>query len=637
MALLLPNSIFFHAGRTAGHYVRQVIHEMKIPAYEIGEFHDWPSNIKLDELDSERLYFCFVRHPLEWLRSYWCHEMQFGWSQNVFAEKLKSDSFAEFLCNAIEAYPDGPVLEAFYPFISQCQEVGRQEDLESDLLKILTKAKENVTPSVLKDAGVISVEIDPEIRKCATAPKDLLEKLLEVESKFCRQFGYEGIPPNMIGPKQICLAPYVNFGIAKQLTFKDASFVTGNVNAFVLNDICVQGVIETRRTTMLIKRVLEGLELKNKEVIDVSCTDGVFGFYAEAKGASRVVGAALGMTVATISNLKNALDSQVEFYDLGLYGVENSISGKFDITFCFRMLELLRYPFLAIRTLSRLMKEGGTLVLECGYLNTFNGVPVMYLPVGSESPMFPKECTFFNKESLMNALSSYGFHKFKIHNEFTHGFDKARDFSQMNIAKDKIFHDSDSVVGRLLLSCQWSSSQVDQDTRYLKDGISGRYLSDYWDSQLPSTGCIPEYQPTADTLAHLRNEIISITASSTRLQHELIAAKGTINDREKHLVDTRGILVERTAVLEQVSKDLKERTEELVANRQALADRTAELVANRKTLAERTVLMEQNSKDLAERTAELVANRQTLAERTALLEQAGKDLTKRNDELDQIK
>ena len=623
MALVLPNSIFFHAGRTAGHYVRHVIHQMKIPAYEIGQFHDWPSNIKLDDLDSPRLYFCFVRHPLDWLRSYWCHEMQFGWSQNVYAEKLKSDSFAEFLYNAVENYPDGPVLEAFYPFISQCQEVGRQEDLESNLLKILTKAKENVTPSVLKDIGLISVEIDPEIRKSATAPMALLEKVLEVERNFCQRFGYKGIPPDMIGPKQICLAPYVNFGISKKLTFKDASFVTGNVNAFVLNDICVPGIQETRITTMLIKRVLEGLELKNKEVIDVSCTDGVFGFYAEAKGASRVVGAALGMPVATISNLKNVLDSQVEFYNMGLYGVENSISGKFDITFCFRMLELLRYPFLAIRTLSRLMKEGGTLVLECGYLNTFDGVPVMYLPVGSESPMLSRECTFFNKESLMNALASYGFHNFKIHNEFTHGFDKSRDFSQINIAKDKIFHDSDSVVGRLLLSCQWSYSQVGQDTRYLKDGISGQLLSDYWDSQLPSTACIPEYQPTADTLAHLRNEIISINASFTRLQQDLIVAKSAIGDREKDLFDTRGILVERTAVLNQASKDL--------------AERTAELVVNRQTLAERTALFEQNSKDLAERTAELVANRQTLAERTALFEQAGKDLTKRNDELDQIK
>jgi hypothetical protein len=591
MAVVLPNSIFFHAGRTAGHYVRQVIHEMKIPAYEVGQFHDWPSNIKLDELDSARLYFCFVRHPLDWLRSYWCHEMQFGWSLNEYAEKLKSDSFAEFLCNAVEAYPDGPVLEAFYPFISQCQEVGRQEDLESDLLKILTKAKENVTPSVLKDAGVISVEIDPEIRKFATAPKALLEKVLGVEREFCRRFGYEGIPPNMIGPKQICLTSYVNLGASKKLTLKDSGFVNGNINAFVLNDICVPGIQETRRTTMLIKRVLEGLELKNKEVIDVSCTDGVFGFYAEARGASRVVGAALGMQVTTITTLKNALDSQVEFYNTGLYGVENSISGKFDITFCFRMLELLRYPFLAIRTLSRLMKEGGTLVLECGYLNAFDGVPVMYIPVGSESPMLSRECTFFNRESLMNALTSYGFHDFKFHNEFTHGFDKARDFSQINIAREKIFHDSDSVVGRLLLSCQWSYSHVDQDTRYLIDGISGRYLSDYWDSQLPGTGCIPEYQPTADILAYLRNVIISKNVLSTRLQQELVAAKSAIQDREKDLLDTRGILVERTAVLEQASKDLEARTEELVLTRQ--------------TLAERTTLFEQVSKDLAKRDDEL--------------------------------
>ena len=115
MALVLPHSIFFHVGRTAGHCVRKTIHEMGIPAYEVGLFHDWPSNIQLNETEQKRLFFCFVRHPLAWLKSFWCHEMQFGWSTGEYSNKTQSDSFAEFLTRAVEAFPNGPASEASCP------------------------------------------------------------------------------------------------------------------------------------------------------------------------------------------------------------------------------------------------------------------------------------------------------------------------------------------------------------------------------------------------------------------------------------------------------------------------------------------------------------------------------------------
>lgn len=602
MALVLPNSIFFHAGRTAGHCVRKIIREMKIPTYEVGRFHDCPQNINLDALQDGKLYFCFVRHPLEWLKSFWCHEMQFGWDINEFSERLKSNSFAEFLCKAVEVYSGGPVSAVFNPFISQCDEVGRQENFESDLLRILTKAKENVIPSIVQNTGVITVKVDSEILKSATAPKELLEKVMEVEKEFCQRWGYMDIPPKLIGPNQICLAPYVSLGDSKiEPISEDADFVSGIKNSFVSSGIRVSGIQETRVTTMLIKKVLENLDLKNKEVVDIGCADGVFSFYAENKGASRVVGVDLNLPVTTVETLKSALDSKVEFYTKGVYGVESLISGKFDIAFCFRLLEGLRYPFLAIRTLSRLMKEGGTLVLECGYLNAFNAVPVMFVPVGAESPTFSGECTFFNQESLMNALSSFGFHDFKIHNAITHGFNKDRDFSRLRIESEVVFHDSDSVVGRMLLSCRWSPYQSDQDPRYLMDGLSGQYLSDLWDSQLPESG-IPEYRQTAEMLAHLRDQVNFHKKLSTRMQCELATAQGAIQDRNKSLVDTRQTLVERTAMLEQASKDLVERTLELVETRQSLVERTERL--------------EQVSKDLVERTQELVETRQILVERT---------------------
>jgi len=77
MAVVLPHSIFFHVGRTAVHCVRKTIHEMEIPTYDVGAFHDWPSNILLNEEERQKLFYCFVRHPLALLKSFLYNEIQF--------------------------------------------------------------------------------------------------------------------------------------------------------------------------------------------------------------------------------------------------------------------------------------------------------------------------------------------------------------------------------------------------------------------------------------------------------------------------------------------------------------------------------------------------------------------------------
>jgi hypothetical protein len=241
VALVLPHSIFFHVGRTAGHYVRKTIREMGIPAYDVGSFHDWPSNIQLNETEQKKLFFCFVRHPLAWLKSFWCHEMQFGWSESDYSSKTQSDSFAEFLTKAVEAFPNGPATEAFRPFLMQCQEVGRQENLTADLRRILEGAGEKVVPEVLEQAGVTTVEIAREILDAATAPKEVLEKVLHAERELCERFGYADIPKSLIGPSNVCLATYVPLGESKQPFTTDVQPVRGIENAFSLDGKGFQG------------------------------------------------------------------------------------------------------------------------------------------------------------------------------------------------------------------------------------------------------------------------------------------------------------------------------------------------------------------------------------------------------------
>ena len=561
MALVLPHSIFFHVGRTAGHYVRKTIREMGIPTYDVGAFHDWPSNIPLSEEEQKKLFFCFVRHPLAWLKSFWCHEMQFGWSESDYSSKTQSDSFAEFLTKAVKAFPSGPATEAFRPFLMQCQEVGRQENLAADLRRILERAGEKVVPEVLEQAGVTTVEIAREIQNAATAPKALLEKVLRAERGLCRQFGYADIPKALIGPSNVCLATYVPLGESKEPFTTDPETAREIENAFVLGGKTFPGPEYRRRTTMAIKQVLDGIDFRGKDVIQVGCTDSVFCFHAESRGATRVVAVNRQMR-KVVSSLKSTLGSHLELIEHGIYGVEQAVRERFDVVLCLRWLQMTRHPLLLIRTLSRLMKPGGRLVLNTDYLDCYPGVPLIYTPIGSEAPTNSSSCTYFNKDGLLNALACYGFHDFVIHAELEQGVDASRDFTRMPFPNAGVLHDSESLTGNISLTCTWSPVAADKDPRYALDGVGSGLLVDFWDRQLPADS-LPQHQATEEAIIHLRGQLLASTQQSQQLKDELRTATAAVNDRDKDLENTR--------------RDLVERTDDLVATRQLLIERTTML------------------------------------------------------------
>jgi SAM-dependent methyltransferase len=561
VALVLPHSIFFHVGRTAGHFVRKTIREMEIPAYDVGSFHDWPSNIQLNETEQKKLFFCFVRHPLAWLKSFWCHEMQFGWSQCEYSHKTQSDSFAEFLTKAIEAFPNGPASEVFRPFLMQCQEVGRQENLTADLRRILERAGERVVPEVLEQAGVTTVEIAREILDAATAPKELLERVLHAERELCERFGYADIPKSLIGPSNVCLATYVPLGESKQPFTINPDTARDIENAFLLGDRAFPGPEHRRRTTMAIKQAMAQIDFQGKDVIGVGCTDGVFCLHAESRGASRVV--ALDRAPRAIAEkLKQATNSRMEVVSHGIYGAEQAVSGRFDVVFCLRWLQMTRHPLLLIRTLSRLMKQGGRLVINTDYLDCYPGVPLIYTPLGSEAPINSYCCTYFNKEGLLNALACYGFHDIVIHAELEQGIDASRDFARMPFPKQGVLHASESLTGNITLSCTLSPASADKDPRYASDRVSGQLLADFWDQQLPASGIVT-HQVDQILLVHLRDRFHVFAVESRRLAEELSVATAAAHDRDKDLQNTR--------------RDLVERTKDLVATRHLLIERTERL------------------------------------------------------------
>jgi len=356
---------------------------------------------------------------------------------------------------------------------------------------------------------------------------------------------------------------------------------------------------------MAIKRAMECVDFRDKHVIDVNCSDGVFCFHAESRGAARVVGVDRRLR-KVIERLKSALGSRVDFIESGFYGLDQSMQPGFDVLFCLRFLQMARHPLLLIRTLSRLMKQGGTLVLNTDYLDRYPGVPLMYAPIGSESPTNAYACTYFNKEGLLNALACYGFHDFVIHAELEQGVDASRDFARMPFHNATVLHDSQSATGNITLSCRWSPSEADKDPRYSLDSVTSPVLIDTWDRQLPHSG-LPEHQASEQMLVHLRDQVFQHMEQARRLKDELRTATAAVHDRDKDLENTR--------------RELAERTDRLVAKRQLLAECTDDLAATRQSLVETTDDLVATRQIVVERTDDLVATRQLLIERTERLEQ----------------
>jgi hypothetical protein len=69
----------------------------------------------------------------------------------------------------------------------------------------------------------------------------------------------------------------------------------------------------------------------------------------------------------------------------------------------------MRYPFNCLRVIRDVMRPAGTLILETAVYTLHEDAPLLYCPVGSESPYEHTSVTFFNEPGLAGSLRSFGF------------------------------------------------------------------------------------------------------------------------------------------------------------------------------------------------------------------------------------
>jgi len=159
----------------------------------------------------------------------------------------------------------------------------------------------------------------------------------------------------------------------------------------------------------LTQTVLEEIDLTGKRVLDIGCRDGLFCFQAEKNGAAEVIGFDYDLTPGVTEFLIDFFRSRARIVSWNLFDLRPETFGNFDVVIFAGVLYHLRYPCYALKLIREVLNQQGLLVIETAILADDNLHPMMYCPVGAESPYESTCVSFFNRKALHDTLASMGF------------------------------------------------------------------------------------------------------------------------------------------------------------------------------------------------------------------------------------
>ena len=210
MAAQLSNSVFYHVPKTGGSWVRSALNRANIPRYEIGPDRTNPHGIpsEVEELyeSARTMYsFCFVRHPFDWYKSFFCFRSLNGWKPgHEKIDDYETKDFGEFIVNCTSKSP-GWLTERLRPYVDGVDFVGKQENLCEDLITALNTAGEffdeedirTMTPvnqaadlPVSSDGGFDSETKKAKYGDRAVWTPELSHLVQESEKETFERFGY---------------------------------------------------------------------------------------------------------------------------------------------------------------------------------------------------------------------------------------------------------------------------------------------------------------------------------------------------------------------------------------------------------------------------------------------------------------
>lgn len=242
MAIVLKGgAIFLHIPKTGGSWVTRVLQQLDLIEGRIGHMHADAdrlmnayrfSGIKAHagylirkkvrkklrhfsqtaERPAKPYMFCFVRHPLSWYES-WFKYQSLRWNWRTWGTELNPDdwhplsmlnglggnTFTEFMNNVLARRP-GFVTELYgaYTKPNIVDFVGHQENLQEDLIQVLTRLGLPHDPAVIRSMPPENVSTDSNLQihwnPALRAEVERLEYASLVRYRYPQQDGNPGLP-----------------------------------------------------------------------------------------------------------------------------------------------------------------------------------------------------------------------------------------------------------------------------------------------------------------------------------------------------------------------------------------------------------------------------------------------------------
>ena len=202
MAVILPNSTFYHIPKTGGTFVTRALGKF-VEGSQFVNLKDakHPMNLTGQHITPKHLSsynsFTFVRNPLSWYKSQWAFKCQNGWhSTTLVDEYCKDNEFKGFLEKVLEFFPLGWVSMIYKNFVGEDLKdinfIGKQENLIPDLLSSLRVFREDFNEEGIRRLEPINVTaaLDEWKKRCKyTLP--LAKKIAKCESWAMDKFDYD--------------------------------------------------------------------------------------------------------------------------------------------------------------------------------------------------------------------------------------------------------------------------------------------------------------------------------------------------------------------------------------------------------------------------------------------------------------
>jgi len=190
--LILATSCFLHVPKTGGTWVKAAISAARIPFEEFTVDGDVHADLRYCPRP-ERFKFAFVRHPVEFYRSYWQYKMGMGWDpQNPLDVDCAAADFHAFVRNVVVRYP-GMCTQLFEDYVgppgNEIEFIGRYERLQDDLIVALRLAGERVDEATIRSCP--PQNISPRFLFPAEYSRELEDAVRQSEARAIARFGFD--------------------------------------------------------------------------------------------------------------------------------------------------------------------------------------------------------------------------------------------------------------------------------------------------------------------------------------------------------------------------------------------------------------------------------------------------------------